>query len=66
MSSDKMADVAVMVTYQTRYANYDSKVCLVNGAELLIDLELKAREVLYTQHNIENVAIVRISVILGG
>lgn len=64
MSGPKMADIAVMVTYQTRYANYDSKICLINGAELLIDIETKARDALVTQHNVENAALVRLSVIL--
>lgn len=60
----KMADVTVLVTYQSRNGTMDTKVCLINGAELLIDLTEKAREALVTQHNIEQFRMKRCAIIV--
>lgn len=59
-----MADVAIMLTFQKRDGSTDSKVVLVSGAELLIDVDIKCREALTKQHEIEHFGLKRITLML--
>lgn len=64
MSGNKMADVTVLVTFQDRNGSTLTRVCLINGAELLIDLTEKAREALITQHNVEQFRMKRLEIMV--
>ena len=59
-----MADVTVLVTLKDRNGSTSTRVCLINGSELLIDLTEKAREALITQHNIEHFRLVRCAIMV--
>lgn len=48
-----MADIAVTVIFRTRNGDLNSKICLINGAELCIDLIELCRQALISQHGVE-------------